>query len=385
MTNKSYLKWIEISKSALLHNIAVFNKISASGSQAMAVVKSNAYGHGIEEVASIAEGAGVSWFGVNELSEGLILRNVLSEKASILIMGAIDPATAIQVVQNELKTIVYTDRIVEALAQASSRLKKQCVVHVKVETGLQRQGIVVSKLANLIKKINNASFLTLEGLSTHFANIEDTTDHTYAYKQLAVFNEAIEIAKSLCEKELVVHCACSAAALAVPETGFSLFRMGIGMYGMWPSKETQLSVLKDGGGKNLELRPPLTFKCKIGQVKDVQTGSLIGYGCTEQATHNLKIAVLPVGYYDGIDRGLSSKGQVLVNGKTAYIRGRICMNMCMIDVTHIEKVKEGDEVIILGSDGKKSVSADFVASQIDTINYEVVTRLGAHLPRLVVD
>jgi alanine racemase len=393
--NTQYLKWIEISRSALAHNIGLFRAISPEATLAMAVVKSNAYGHGIREISSLAVKEGVDWLGVNELSEGITIREAGIDKIPVLIMGAVLTDHACLVVQNTLSTIVYTNELIDALNEAASRASTIATVHLKIETGLNRQGVALDQLPEMVQKIKNARGLKLEGVSTHFANIEDTTDHSFALQQLKTFKKGIEIAEEIYGQKLLAHCACSAAALAVPETSFSIFRMGIGMYGMWPSKETHLSVLmsatnektnwKNTVDKYVQLQPVMTFKCRIAQVKNVKTGSSIGYGATEQATHDSKIAVLPIGYYDGLDRRLSSKGQVLIKGKRAYMRGRICMNMCMIDVTHIENVKEGDEVIVLGRDGHESVSADLIASQLGTINYEVVTKMSEALPRIIVD
>lgn len=382
-----YLKWIEISKSALAHNIGLFKAITHESALAMAVVKSNAYGHGLKQISSLAVKEGIDWLGVNELSEGILIRKAGMTDVPILIMGAILPSEAHLAVLNELSTIVYTEEIIVALNEAAIKASTTATVHLKIETGLNRQGVTLDKLPALVKRIRDATGLRLEGVSTHFANIEDTTDHSYALQQLHTFKEGIAMAEKTYGHKLLAHCACSAAALAVPETSFSIFRMGIGMYGMWPSKETQLSVLMSESEetRHVHLQPVMTFKCRIAQVKDVKAGSSIGYGTTEQATHDLKIAVLPVGYYDGLDRRLSSKGQVILKGKRAYVRGRICMNMCMIDVSHVENVKEGDEVILLGTDGQETVSADLIASQLGTINYEVVTKIGAHLPRIIVD
>ena len=381
---ENFLKWVEVSRSAITHNLNEFRRIISPDTALMAVVKSNAYGHGLLEVAQIAVDAGCDWLGVNELDEALQLRDG-GHLLPILILGAVPPSRMEEGARDGLRAVVYTAEQVAAWNDAGRATSKVVPLHIKLETGLNRQGVPFDELLLLARTIDQCQWVKLEGMSTHFANIEDTTDHSYANTQIARFEEGLALlAKEGCRPP-VAHCACSAAALVVPKTSFDLVRVGIGMYGLWPSKETQLSVYINDEIEKVSLKPALTWKTRIAQVKKVAKGSPIGYGCTERATHDLKLAILPVGYFDGLDRGLSNQGQVIIKGQRAYIRGRVCMNMTMVDVTHIDGAKALDEVILLGKDNDESVSAEFVASQISTINYEVVTRIGAHLPRIVVD
>ena len=381
---ENFLKWVEVSRSAITHNLNEFRRIISPDTALMAVVKSNAYGHGLLEVAQIAVDAGCDWLGVNELDEALQLRDG-GHLLPILILGAVPPLRMEEGARDGLRAVVYTAEQVAAWNDAGRATSKVVPLHIKLETGLNRQGVPFDELLLLARTIDQCQWVKLEGMSTHFANIEDTTDHSYANTQIARFEEGLALlAKEGCRPP-VAHCACSAAALVVPKTSFDLVRVGIGMYGLWPSKETQLSVYINDEIEKVSLKPALTWKTRIAQVKKVAKGSPIGYGCTERATHDLKLAILPVGYFDGLDRGLSNQGQVIIKGQRAYIRGRVCMNMTMVDVTHIDGAKALDEVILLGKDNDESVSAEFVASQISTINYEVVTRIGAHLPRIVVD
>ena len=222
-----YLKWIEISKSALAHNIGLFKNITQGSALAMAVVKSNAYGHGILEISDLAAKEGIDWLGVNELAEGIAIRQSGLTDIPILIMGAILPSDAHLAVLHKLCTIVYTEEVIDALNQAAMKALTKATVHLKIETGLNRQGVTLDNLAALVKRIKDGTGLKLEGVSTHFANIEDTTDHSYALQQLSTFKKGIAIAEKIYGQKLLAHCACSAAALAVPETSFSIFRMGV--------------------------------------------------------------------------------------------------------------------------------------------------------------
>lgn len=379
-----HLKWVEVSRGALRHNLGELRRIVPAGTALMAVVKSNAYGHGLREVAGVADASGVDVFGVNELDEGLALRGAGIGKP-VLVMGAIPPARLVEAARAGLSAVVYTPATVAAAAAAAAAAGRPMGLHVKLETGLNRQGVEADALLPLAEAIAASPHLVLEGLSTHFANIEDTTDHGFARLQLERFREGLARLAGRGLRPRFAHCACTAAALVMDETAFDLVRVGIGMYGLWPSKETQLSVYMRGDGRRVTLRPAMAVKTRLVQVREVPKGAPIGYGCTEVSTHAARIGILPVGYFDGLDRGLSNQGQVLVRGQRTHIRGRVCMNMTMVDVTHIEGAAVGDEVVLLGSQGRETLAAEFLAGQLGTINYEVVTRIGAHLPRLLVE
>jgi alanine racemase len=219
-------------------------------------------------------------------------------------------------------------------------------------------------------------------VTTHFANIEDTTDHGFAESQIATFARLSDAVASAGGPPPIRHAACSAAALLFNRTHLDLARIGISLYGLWPSKETYVSCL-ERGKPSLELRPALSWKTRIAQVKTVPEGGYIGYGCTYRATRPTRIAVLPVGYYEGYDRGLSGIGHVLVRGRRAPIRGRVCMNMCMVDVSDIPGASIEDEVVLLGRQGDERIAAEQIAGWCGTIAYEIVSRIHPSLPRIV--
>lgn len=379
----SLLKWVEVSRSALAHNLNQFRRLLSEDTALMAVVKSNAYGHGLVETARIAEEEGADWLGVNEFDEGRRLRKA-GLTSPVLVLGAVAEAAWPDMARLGLSAVVYDEAAIEAAHEATRDGERSIGLHLKIETGLHRQGVKAARALELARKIHGSPGLRLEGMSTHFANIEDTTDHRYAMLQIRRFREACELFEAEGLLPALRHAACSAAALVLPETHFSMIRMGISFYGLWSSKETFLSVLQRGDA-TANLIPAMTWKTRIAQIKCLPVDAPIGYGCTEKTTHETTLAVLPVGYYDGYDRGFSNRGQVLVRGKRCYVRGRICMNMCMIDVSHVSDVKVGDEVVLLGAQGDEEITADFLAGQLDTINYEVVTRVVESLPRIVTD
>lgn len=225
--------------------------------------------------------------------------------------------------------------------------------------------------------------MVLEGVSTHFANIEDTLNHEYAERQLTLFSEVLEKIRGLGIDPPVVHTACSAASILFPKTHFTMLRTGIGLYGLWPSKETYLSA-QMGSLRIPELKPVLTWKAKIVQIKTLPAGNFVGYGCTYKTTRRTKLAVLPVGYADGYDRAFGNRAHVLVHRKRAPVIGRVCMNHCMIDVTDIPKTALEDEVVLLGKSEDESITAEKLAEWAGTINYEVVSRISPLLERRVV-
>jgi len=370
--------WLEISESALRHNLKALSLRVGKGTAIMAVVKANAYGHGLAEIASLAIKAGASWLGVDNLAEALSARRLL-KTTPILTLGYMPKAAIPEAIRANVRMTVYD---VEAI-RAAGRTGKTARLHIKLETGTTRQGVGEQDLLKVIREAKKHKNVVIEGLSTHYANIEDTTDHGYASGQLKEFVRLSKIAEAEYGRPIPVkHTACSAAAVLFPETHFAVARTGIAMYGLWPSRETLLSAKERGVAPSL--KPVLTWKSLLAQVKTVLKGTPVSYGLTERVSRKSKIAVVPVGYSDGYDRGLSSIGAVLVRGKRAPIVGRICMNMFMVDVTDIPGARQEDEVVLIGRQGKETIAAEELASKISTINYEVVARLSQTLPRMVV-
>lgn len=378
----SSLSWVEIDSKALKHNVEQFRSLIGKGKILCGVVKSNAYGHGILEISKLLIAFGVDWLGVNSVEEGILLRNN-GIKAPLIILGYVPINQLKEVVEYGFRIVIYNMESLKVLGEISNRVKKEVFLHIKLETGTHRQGIYPEKVLEFIYEMGKFPFLKLEGISTHFANIEDTTDHSYAEYQLGIFRKTIEMLEGKGIDIPLKHTACTAATILFPETYFDMVRVGIGLYGLWPSRETLLSSMINGNPP-VELKPVLTWKTRIAQIKDVRKGSFIGYGCTYKTGRDSRIAVLPVGYNEGYDRRLSNVSYVLVKGHRAPVRGRVAMNMTMIDVTDIEDVKLEDEVVLIGSQGKERISAETLASLCGTINYEIVTRINPLIPRIVV-
>lgn len=325
--------------------------------------------------------SGADFMGVNSIFEAESLRES-GINLPIYILGYISNTELEIAVDRGFHFVVYNKQTLTKLDEICRKLNKPAFTHLKLETGNFRQGIHDYEIPDVMKFYQNNDLLKLEGISTHFANIEDTTDHSYAIHQLKLFKELAGKIEDHGFSPHYKHCANSAATILFPNTYFDFVRPGIGLYGLWPSKETLVSAIQQG--KQVDLKPVLTWKTKIAQVKDVPEGSYIGYGCTYKATQNTKMAILPVGYYDGYNRMLSNNGYVLINGKRAPIRGRVCMNISMVDVSHIPEAKVEDEVVLLGKQGEEEVNASQLATWLQTINYEVVTHINEKIRRKVV-
>ncbi len=373
---------VEISRRALVHNIGEFRRLIGPRRKFLAVVKANAYGHGLVEAAGIAAGAGVDWFGVDSVDEGAALRRAGLE-APVLVLGYAPLASLEEAVAADLRLTVYNRETVARLAELAGRMRRTVRLHVKLETGTWRQGVAPRDLAAFVRDIRRRPGLVVEGLSSHFANIEDTTRHDYPRRQLETYRTACRALEAGGPRVPLKHMSCTAAAILFPEPGFNLARVGIGLYGLWPSKETYLSCLLDRK-EPLSLEPVLSWKARIAQIKKVPAGADIGYGGTYRTTRPTRLAVVPVGYYDGYDRGLSNAAHVLVKGRRAPVRGRVAMDFFMADVTDVPAPSLEDEVTLIGSDGRERIGAEDLAGLAGTIGYEILARINPLVPRVVV-
>lgn len=376
------LNWVEIDAQALRGNVAEFRRRIGAGPKFYPVVKSNAYGHGMVECASIVRDAGADGLCVNNLDEGIALRRA-GHDAGILVLGYVPRDGAADAAAHDLEPVVYNDASIDAFGEAGRSMGRPVRVHLKLETGTNRQGVEEGRVPDVVRRILANDGLVLAGVYTHFANIEDTTDHNFAESQIAAFDRIVGVARAAGATGFLRHAACSAATVLFNRTHLDLVRVGISLYGLWSSRETYVSCL-ERGKPSLALRPVLSWKTRIAQVKSVPEGAYVGYGCTYRATRPMTLAVLPVGYHEGYDRGLSGVAHVLIRGKRAPVRGRVCMNMCMVDVTDVPGVAPEEEVVLLGAQGDEVVGAEQLASWCGTIAYETVTRIHPGLPRIVV-
>lgn len=384
------LQWIELDGKAAEHNLEELRRGAAAGRKVCAVVKANAYGHGLAEMVRLLPSA--DWFGVNSLEEGLRLRGLGVEKPVVL-LGHVPLADLAAAVEAGLRMTVYNRETLERLTALPEGLPP-ALVHVKVETGTGRQGVLPGDLDGFLDLIARSPRTVLDGVSTHYANIEDTLNHEYAAAQSDRFAAAVDMVRRRFGPAPVAHAACTAAAILFPGTHFDMLRTGIGLYGLWPSRETYLAARMDaaataegrtaGRAALPDLKPVLSWKTRVVQVKTLPEGSFVGYGCSYRCTRRTTVAVLPVGYSDGYDRALGNRAHVLVRGRRAPVIGRICMNLSIIDLTDVPGARLEDEAVLLGSSGDERISAETMAEWAGTIHYEVVSRIGALIERRIV-
>jgi alanine racemase len=299
------------------------------------------------------------------------------------VLGPLDPSELTPALERGFELTVYDPGRLEELDSLAQGLRTQAHVHLKVETGTWRQGVSGEEFQECLRILSESEALRLSGLHSHYANIEDTTDHSYADAQYQAFQEAAVQVEARGLHPARVHMSCSAAAILFPSRLMELARVGISSYGYWPSSPTRISARREGHDE-LDLAPALGWKAKVAQVKRVPQGAFIGYGCSDKAEVETRLAVLPVGYADGYDRGIGGRGHVLLHGRRCPLRGRICMNLMMVDVSHLPQVAVGDEAVLLGRQGEEEISAETLATWADTIHYEVLARLSPLIPRFAV-
>lgn len=376
-----HLTWVEISQSALQHNAKQFRKVlSASGGKTllMAVVKSQAYGHGSFAVSKTIDPF-VDWFGTANGAEALALRDFKIKKP-ILVMNYYDLEQVESLVNRNIALVVYDIKQARVISKAAKKLKKKAKVHIKVGTGLSRLGVFARDAVGLIKQVRKLPNLEIEGLFSHFAASED--DPTFTQIQLGHFRQIIQDLEANLIFVPLKHIACTSSALAFPESRFDLARIGIGIYGLESYKSIHSIVLKFNPGFNL--KRVMTWKAKILAVKDLPIGAYVGYGRSYRTIKQTKLAILPVGYNEGYDRKLSNLSEVLINGRRCKVRGRVYMNLLSVDVTGMRNVKAGDEAVLIGKQGKEEIFAEELAQIVGTIHYEIVTRINLSIPRILV-
>ena len=336
----------------------------------MAVVKADGYGHGAVEISLSALKSGANSLGVAVPEEGEQLRKA-GIVVPITVLGLIQPEEAYKVADFSLEQTVCSLEVAEALNQIAIHTGTQINVHIKVDTGMGRVGVQPQDAVAFAQKIGRFKNLNLKGIFSHFS-CADELDKTFAKKQVKSFNQLVQEIEATGIKIPQKHMANSAAILDLPESYFDLVRPGIMIYGLYPSNEVSHSI---------ELKPAMTFMTKVAFVKWVPAHSPISYGQTFTTQKDTLVATLPVGYADGYSRLLSGRGEVLIKGHRAPLIGRVCMDMCMIDVSTIENVQPGDEVILFG----EGLHVDEVAEKIGTINYEVVCAVGKRVPRIYIE
>ncbi len=379
------LIWAEVDLEAIAANVRELRRLTDPRAKVMAVVKADGYGHGACEVARAALAAGAEWLGVARLHEAVRLRES-GLAAPLLVLGYTPPEDAGRLVEYDLRQSVYSLAAAEAYSAAAGRRGGRIRVHLKVDTGMGRLGLVPAalsgvggpgpvgdELARTAVAIARLTGLELEGIFTHFA-ASDSADKTHARGQLQLFLEVLARLKRDGLEVAVRHAANSAAVIELPESHLDLVRPGIALYGLRPSDEVDLSRVR--------LTPAMALKTRIVHLKQVPAGTCVSYGMTHRTPAPTVIATIPTGYADGYRRLLSSRGEMLVGGRRVPVVGRVCMDLTMLDVGAVPSPRVEDEVVIFGRQGDETITADDLARALGTINYEIVCDLTPRVMRV---
>ncbi len=364
--------WIEIDREALRYNISIFRKLIGPKIKLWSVVKSNAYGHGLPVFPKLADKFGVDGFCVDSLIEGLRLRKE-GIKKPILVLGYTLPHRFGEAAAKKITITISNRESLDALRRA----KRKPFYHLKIDTGMHRQGFYPNEIPEIAEYLDK----NLSGVYSHFASAKnggDSLQSSYTEKQFTEFKRAISLLEKAGFSGLMRHISATAGTLSDKKYRMDAVRIGIGLYGLWPSREMEKKF-----SRKLKLKPVLSWRAIISEIKTAETGGYIGYDLTEKVIKATRYALLPVGYWHGVSRSLSGKGEVLINGKRARILGRVSMDMIAADVSDIN-CKPGDIATIIGKSGKDELRAADVAELSGTTHYEFLTRLNPLMEKITV-
>ena len=362
--------WLEISQSALIHNFKVFKKNLSPKTKTLCVIKGNAYGHDLKTILSILKKVQPDFYGVFDIQDALIIRQS-DKKTPILVMCPAQKEFVAIAHKYNLSLSVSSNEILTHIIK--KKYSKSLKIHLCIETGLGRDGIPHQELSRTLALIHNKKNVVIEGLYTHFSGAESRTFDQLTRLQTSRLIEWESALHNFGIKP-ITHASGTAGSLLGDTFKLDMCRIGLGLYGLWPSDETKLTA------KKITLKPVLSWKTKIVDIKVLPKNHGIGYDASFITNRETKIAVVPVGYYDGIPRSASNKGWMLVKGKHVPLRGKVMMNMCVLDITDLD-VKVGDEVVIIGTQGKEVVTAEDWTHWSGTVNYEIVTKINPFLTR----
>jgi alanine racemase len=367
--------WITISSRAVRANIHAFRKLIGPKVRLWAVVKSNAYGHGLSLFSRLASRHGIDGFCVDSIVEGIRLREDGITKP-ILVVGYTLPVHFAEAKKRDITVAISTFEGLRAIAKIGSRAPR---FHIKVDTGMHRQGFQFDDIVRVIKTISNDKFLIskIEGIFTHFATAKDITYPAYTERQFEEFQKMRSLFEQAGFKKLMCHTSATGGTLFNKKYHLDAVRIGIGMYGVWPSQELETEL------SDMRLSPVLSWYSLIGEIKNLKRGDYVGYDITERLTRPTRVAVIPVGYWHGFSRSLSSAGDILVKGKRARVLGRVSMDMISVDVTGI-LCHVGDKVTIIGKDKKEEITVQEFARRAGRSPYEVVTCINPLIARDII-
>lgn len=377
MTEQYQRVYAEINLDAVHYNMTQMHQNLDRHTRMIGVIKTDAYGHGAVQIGKELEQMDfVFGYAVATAEEALILRHA-GLKKPILILGYTFPYSYEELIQNDVRFAVFRYDMVEQLAECAKRLNRKAKVHIKVDTGMSRIGIIPDDEGlNFVKKTIATEYVETEGIFTHFSRA-DESDKTVTEKQLHLFQTFADRIKNECGIDIPLkHCSNSASIIEMPNANMDIVRAGVTVYGLWPSDEVKRNII--------DLQPVLSLKSHVVYIKEIEPGTEISYGGTFVADKKMKVATIPVGYGDGYPRGLSDKGYVLIDGKKAPILGRVCMDQFMVDVTELPDVVCGAEVTLIGKNGGEQITMEELGNLSGRFNYELACDLSKRIPRVFI-
>ena len=376
---------IKINKKALKNNIEFLRNYLSPNVKISAVIKGNAYGHGTDKILPTLEEKGVRHFSVFSSSEAKIALKHKTNGSTIMIMGYIYAFDYQWIIANNIEFYVYELDVLHKAIEEAKRQNTKAFIHLDLETGMNRTGLNFENLKKAVRIINeNKEFVEVKGATSHFAGAESIANYLRVSKQLSLFKKRIKYLEANNIYPEYRHIACSAAAINYPQSQFNLIRTGILIYGYWPTKETFISFVHKKKININPLKRVIKWESNVMSIKKVKLGEFVGYGLGYQATKDLRIMVIPVGYANGYSRSLSNNGHVLVNSCRAPIIGTVNMNMIICDITEIDNVKIGDSVVLIGQQGENEISFASFAEMNNSLNYEILAHLPENIPRILV-
>lgn len=363
--------WVDVNLDAISENFDTVRSLVGEDTLICSVIKADAYGHGVFEVARLLQEKGSDYLAVAVLDEGIELRRQ-GIKTPILILGPLMPGQATYVIRHDLTQTICSLEMARELSAEALRQRKTMKIHIKVDTGMGRIGVNYEDAVPLISKIMDLPYLKVEGIFTHYAT-SDSIDKKYVFEQWNRFNQVLDDLKEQGIRIPIAHAATSATVIDLPFMKLDMVRPGLMLYGLYPRADMRNKV---------ELKPALTLKAKISYLKDITRQQSISYGRKYHAAVGEKIATIPLGYNDGYRRILTNDSQVLIHGKRCPTVGTICMDHVMVNVSDLPDVKRFDEVVLIGRQQDGEIPVDEIANKLRTINYEVISCLGRRLPRI---
>ncbi len=376
---------IEVKKSALEKNLNFLRSYVNKSVKISPVIKGNAYGHGVEIIVPAFESLGIDHFSVFSSTEAKRAFNVKNSGTTLMIMGYVLPLDYEWVIRNEIEFFIFEIKTLHEAIRIARETEKKAIIHLDLETGMNRTGLSREEMveaATLIKK--NPEYIKVKGVSTHYAGAESIANHVRIMHQYKLFQKRIRQLEKLEIEPEIRHSACSAATINYPRTWMDMIRVGILLYGFWPTRETFIQYISKKQNKTNPLERAIAWKTRVMSVNTVKEGQFVGYGFGYQAQSDMQVAIIPVGYANGYSRMLSNNGHVLINETRADVIGLVNMNMALVNVSETEQVKIGDEVILIGNQGDYEITVNSFVEMNNSMNYELLTRLSERITRKIV-